>query len=115
MPWCSSGSSIDNKVLSWPPCRLDVEVKTPAGLPTRAPVSHRLLVPSIKYFNGAAILPKRVGLPRARAAQFFRSSRLAYKAPSSGISGATASHWLERSEEHTSELQSRFDLVCRLL
>src|SRR5699024_170511 len=23
--------------------------------------------------------------------------------------------WLERSEEHTSELQSRFDLVCRLL
>src|SRR5699024_12215023 len=23
--------------------------------------------------------------------------------------------WRERSEEHTSELQSRFDLVCRLL
>src|SRR5438067_8947180 len=23
--------------------------------------------------------------------------------------------WLVRSEEHTSELQSRFDLVCRLL
>src|SRR5699024_12228667 len=23
--------------------------------------------------------------------------------------------WQERSEEHTSELQSRFDLVCRLL
>src|SRR5699024_11300002 len=23
--------------------------------------------------------------------------------------------WLSRSEEHTSELQSRFDLVCRLL
>src|SRR5438067_7789372 len=23
--------------------------------------------------------------------------------------------WLDRSEEHTSELQSRFDLVCRLL
>src|SRR5438067_3018511 len=23
--------------------------------------------------------------------------------------------WLKRSEEHTSELQSRFDLVCRLL
>src|SRR5699024_11353285 len=23
--------------------------------------------------------------------------------------------WLRRSEEHTSELQSRFDLVCRLL
>src|SRR5437868_9579791 len=25
------------------------------------------------------------------------------------------SEWLVRSEEHTSELQSRFDLVCRLL
>src|SRR5699024_12457229 len=24
-------------------------------------------------------------------------------------------HWKLRSEEHTSELQSRFDLVCRLL
>src|SRR5699024_6184807 len=24
-------------------------------------------------------------------------------------------HWINRSEEHTSELQSRFDLVCRLL
>src|SRR5699024_12311512 len=23
--------------------------------------------------------------------------------------------WLKRSEEHTSELQSRFDIVCRLL
>src|SRR5207249_11467828 len=26
-----------------------------------------------------------------------------------------ASWWKQRSEEHTSELQSRFDLVCRLL
>src|SRR5216683_5708391 len=26
-----------------------------------------------------------------------------------------ARHWLGRSEEHTSELQSRSDLVCRLL
>src|SRR5699024_12409173 len=29
--------------------------------------------------------------------------------------GAPDSHKLPRSEEHTSELQSRFDLVCRLL
>src|SRR5699024_12510398 len=28
---------------------------------------------------------------------------------------AGGSVWLARSEEHTSELQSRFDLVCRLL
>src|SRR5207249_11778153 len=30
-------------------------------------------------------------------------------------SGVLALAWRERSEEHTSELQSRFDLVCRLL
>src|SRR5437868_10512039 len=29
--------------------------------------------------------------------------------------GADADQELRRSEEHTSELQSRFDLVCRLL
>src|SRR5699024_11690389 len=28
---------------------------------------------------------------------------------------ATFDFWVSRSEEHTSELQSRFDLVCRLL
>src|SRR5690625_7036967 len=32
-----------------------------------------------------------------------------------GRSAAAASHQQERSEEHTSELQSRGDLVCRLL
>src|SRR5699024_12736250 len=31
------------------------------------------------------------------------------------VPGAQAEHHLVRSEEHTSELQSRFDLVCRLL
>src|SRR5690349_22004939 len=29
--------------------------------------------------------------------------------------GASATYYLTRSEEHTSELQSRRDLVCRLL
>src|SRR5699024_11345323 len=29
--------------------------------------------------------------------------------------GMRAKGWVARSEEHTSELQSRFDLVCRLL
>src|SRR6266704_7157431 len=36
-----------------------------------------------------------------------------------GVVGARLYHdltsWNQRSEEHTSELQSRFDLVCRLL
>src|SRR5699024_11625438 len=30
-------------------------------------------------------------------------------------SNSRNSNWRDRSEEHTSELQSRFDLVCRLL
>src|SRR5437868_12610678 len=33
----------------------------------------------------------------------------------SATAGATGYFVYERSEEHTSELQSRFDLVCRLL
>src|SRR5699024_2385820 len=32
-----------------------------------------------------------------------------------GVLVATAPYFIFRSEEHTSELQSRFDLVCRLL
>src|SRR2546421_9678893 len=35
--------------------------------------------------------------------------------PSGGTSGPTATGCVRRSEEHTSELQSRSDLVCRLL
>src|SRR5438067_13812588 len=36
--------------------------------------------------------------------------------PAAGILGAIAENDVDlRSEEHTSELQSRFDLVCRLL
>src|SRR5438105_12604307 len=48
----------------------------------------------------------------------FRSSTNATPAGSrSGSPGGatTATSWRTRSEEHTSELQSRVDLVCRLL
>ncbi|MNP45005.1 hypothetical protein D3C76_1388940 [compost metagenome] len=95
MPWCISGSIIDSRVVSWPPCRLAVEVNTPAGLPTSSPPSQRLLVPSRKYLSGAAMLPNRVGLPSTRPAQWRRSSSVAYSAPLAGISGATASHSVE--------------------
>src|SRR5438874_9762827 len=37
------------------------------------------------------------------------------RASASGTRGAAAATITERSEEHTSELQSRRDLVCRLL
>src|SRR2546429_2488493 len=36
-------------------------------------------------------------------------------APGSSCPGARCSWWTIRSEEHTSELQSRLHLVCRLL
>ena len=55
---------MESKVDSWPPCSVCVEVKTPAGLSLSAPDSHNALVPSKKNFSGAAMLPKRVGLPR---------------------------------------------------
>src|SRR5699024_11270531 len=37
------------------------------------------------------------------------------KADEDGFSIIAMWNWERRSEEHTSELQSRFDLVCRLL
>src|SRR5438067_8731544 len=49
------------------------------------------------------------------------SSRSTATSPPSGRSRrpsaqySIADRWAWRSEEHTSELQSRFDLVCRLL
>src|SRR2546428_9467990 len=47
----------------------------------------------------------------------FRSRRTAFSRCRASISttGRTRSTGLPRSEEHTSELQSRSDLVCRLL
>src|SRR5207249_6686563 len=43
------------------------------------------------------------------------SARVAGSTPSPFRVAAGVMHPLTRSEEHTSELQSRFDLVCRLL
>src|SRR5699024_11444815 len=52
-----------------------------------------------------------VGLPRRTAA-----TAPSGRARMSASSSATAARLkVTRSEEHTSELQSRFDLVCRLL
>ena len=95
MPWWSSGSIIDNSVVSWPPCKLDVEVKTPAGTPINEPFSQRSEVLSIKYLSGAAMLPKRVGLPSRRPAQSAKSDCWQNSGPSSGISSATASQVLD--------------------
>ena len=91
MPWCSSGSIIDSSVDSWPPCWVLVEVNTPAGFPTRSPLAQLLPVPSRKNFIGAAMLPKRVGLPSTSPSQLLRSASVAYGGPLAGIADAGAS------------------------
>src|SRR3954469_25208008 len=58
--------------------------KNPAGLPESVPSSQMLEVPSRKYLSGAAMLPKRVGLPNNKPSQRRRSSSVAYGAPASG-------------------------------
>src|SRR5947207_8871124 len=44
-----------------------------------------------------------------------RSRKPVPSAPSTSTTGPVRSAWCARSEEHTSELQSHSDLVCRLL
>ena len=67
------------------------DVNTEAGLPHKAPLIQRLLVESIKYFKGAAILPKRTGLPIAKPLQLRRSSCVQYNGPLAGIASIVAS------------------------
>ena len=47
-----------------------VEVNTAAGLPTSVPLAHSAPRPSMKCLSGAAMLPKRVGLPSDQAGAF---------------------------------------------
>src|SRR5687768_17999675 len=54
--------------------------------------------------------------PRVSRARASRKNKDALDAPRKGGSGESGPRErLERSEEHTSELQSRLHLVCRLL
>src|SRR6476469_3418821 len=87
-PWCSSGSIIDSSVDSCPPCIVEDDVNTPAGFPTSVPLAQSPPSPSIQCLSGAAMLPKRVGLPSTRPAHSCRSPASTYGAPSSGTGGA---------------------------
>src|SRR5438067_5120681 len=54
--------------------------------------------------------------PQTRGAQVDAAIAAAlYQRQRNGCAGIRAAAIAARSEEHTSELQSRFDLVCRLL
>src|SRR5579872_7535095 len=68
-----------------------VEVNTPAGLPARATESQSAEVLSQKYFNGAAMLPNRVGLPRTSPSAARKSSSVPYGGPLAGIGTGAAS------------------------
>src|SRR5690606_41867781 len=56
-----------------------------------------------------------VPIPVERLPAGARVVDLVYPAPSQGLVADAAAHGLPRSEEHTSELQSRENLVCRRL
>src|SRR5207249_11633036 len=61
---------------------------------------------------------QRIGLLRFRigvGAQFEQNLLSCPALGNSFVAEAFGEGHIERSEEHTSELQSRFDLVCRLL
>src|SRR2546421_4852397 len=58
---------------------------------------------------------QRVVFEEIRELGSIDSRRLRELLPAAGIDGSKFSDFLKRSEEHTSELQSRSDLVCRLL
>ena len=80
-----------------------VAVNTAAGLPASAPSSHRAEVESMKYFSGAAMLPKRVGLPsmqRVGAAQLLerrvRRPLLRHRLRRRLVAGADGAHGAQR-------------------
>src|SRR5207249_2271302 len=81
----------------------------PHGEPVRPPL--RFLLDDVQQILGVPLV--QVEIPTAGDAK--RVRRLDRAAPVNEVQ-TPADHLLERrSEEHTSELQSRFDLVCRLL
>src|SRR5215467_8860690 len=54
-------------VVSCPPCRLPVDTKTPAALPSSSPLSQSDVSWAIWFLSCAATFPKRVGVPKAIA------------------------------------------------
>src|SRR5699024_12377579 len=98
----------------------------PFGL---VPRGARALAPSCSFFLHHSVAPRPLhSFPTRRSSDLYGSRRCRTQG-----SGTTRNHCVDgagsisavyscnrtgavnRSEEHTSELQSRFDLVCRLL
>src|SRR5699024_12773712 len=68
---------------------------------------------ALPIFSGTATVPG--GSAGAADRTCLRAARAARTAITAETTAITANTPATRSEEHTSELQSRFDLVCRLL
>src|SRR2546429_4879486 len=66
-----------------------------------------LTLPSVKLISSGLILPSSGAIFSATARRALMAASL--------TDGANDAAVVERSEEHTSELQSRLHLVCRLL
>src|SRR2546429_5933681 len=69
--------------------------------------------PRSTLFPYTTLFRSRVGNLNAHVAAVFRSAQRERPARRHGVHGVQ--HQILRSEEHTSELQSRLHLVCRLL
>src|SRR5437868_11864872 len=86
---------------------LDLLTAKPAAA-TRAKALHHLI--------GAVPLREQMNAEKFRAAaeKILRRGKPAIVVGGTGLYVKALTHGIARSEEHTSELQSRFDLVCRL-
>src|SRR5699024_12018950 len=69
----------------------------------------------LPFLSSHELLSNRSLLQREHLYQLTRLSKLALFLLTSYLHQSSSQQYYLRSEEHTSELQSRFDLVCRLL
>src|SRR2546422_4986651 len=76
------------------------------------------LFPYTTLFRSGVVIGQRGGAVAASPSEYFPAQAAAFvnlHQVDGGMLGPQAEQMLERSEEHTSELQSRLHLVCRLL
>src|SRR2546422_7405113 len=71
--------------------------------------------PAFACSSAALIRPDSAAMPRASSATRFPARAVLEAASAMWLRSDTHSDEPRRSEEHTSELQSRLHLVCRLL
>src|SRR5699024_11754122 len=89
-------------------------VTTPVGRSTELSASEATTSAATTITAPVSADARMLTRPRPRAVAMGVDSR-ATNDRGPAIAVATAARTVPRSEEHTSELQSRFELVCRLL